>query len=287
MHQIYLILLLQNIQHQEMGKVELVSMLAKYNLGELVHAPALTLGVNLDFESNGHIQANQNKWEAGIKRIRAVKIISVSSKHFPHSLYITILLNIDIINKMKSNIKLLRTIEKYVKEKTQNEVTGHNWFHADRVRNNSIYIAKKEFKKDEVNLFILQAIALMHDLGDWKINNTKRSEEQILKEACMTFKPPQDSKEIIINTITQLSFNANIEHRNELSVEGKIVQDADRLDALGAIGIARAFAFGGQRNRQIYNPSIKPQTLRSIKDYKNTQNPSINHFYEKLFLLNI
>lgn len=181
--------------------------------------------------------------------------------------------------------KLLKNIETYVKEKTQNEVTGHDWFHADRVRKNSMYIAKKDFSNQSIDLFLLQTVALMHDLGDWKVNTTKKSEKEILADACKTLNIPEPYSSQIVEIIIHLSFSANIEKKNELPLEGKIVQDADRLDALGAIGIARAFAFGGQRNRQIYNPSIKPQTLKSAKDYKNTQNPSINHFYEKLFLI--
>lgn len=180
---------------------------------------------------------------------------------------------------------LLKKIEKYVRGKTENETTGHDWFHADRVRRNALYIAKKDFPNQTLDLFLLQAIALMHDLGDWKVNNTKKSEEQILTQACKELGIPINYAIKIVENITHMSYSANIENKFELSLEGKIVQDADRLDALGAIGIARAFAFGGQRNRQIYNPNIKPQILKSANDYKNTQNPSVNHFYEKLFYL--
>lgn len=186
---------------------------------------------------------------------------------------------------MKIYTDLLSSIEQYVKEKTQNEVTGHDWFHADRVRHNSLYIAKKEFNNKDIDLFLLQAIALMHDLGDWKVNTTKKTESEILGDACKILKIPESYSLQIVEIITHLSYSANIEKKNELPLEGQIVQDADRLDALGAIGIARAFAFGGRRNRQIYNPNIKPQTLKSTEDYKNTENPSINHFCEKLFLL--
>ncbi len=181
--------------------------------------------------------------------------------------------------------KLLKNIETYVKEKTENEVTGHDWFHADRVRRNALFIAEKEFKNKNIDLFLLEAIALMHDLGDWKVNTTSKSEKEILENACHMLKIPDNYSSRIVEIITHLSFSANIEKKNKLPLEGQMVQDADRLDALGAIGIARAFAFGGSRNRQIYNPNIKPLILKSSNDYKNTQNPSINHFYEKLFLI--
>ncbi len=186
---------------------------------------------------------------------------------------------------MTNYAPLLENIETFVKEKTENETTGHDWFHADRVRRNAMYIARKDFSNRNIDLFLLQSVALMHDLGDWKVNTTEKSEKEILADACKTLDIPEPYSSQIVEAITRLSFSANIEKKNELPLEGQIVQDADRLDALGAIGIARAFAFGGQRNRQIYNPNIKPQRLKSEKDYKNTQNPSINHFYEKLFLI--
>lgn len=186
---------------------------------------------------------------------------------------------------MRTQIQLLKSVEIYVKKKTERETTGHDWFHADRVRRNALFIAQKEFGNKDIDLFLLQAVALMHDLGDWKVNTTSKSEKEILENACLMLKIPENYSSQIVEIITHLSYSANIEKKYELPFEGKIVQDADRLDALGAIGIARAFAFGGKRDRQIYNPNIKPKTHKSTKSYKTTENPTINHFYEKLFLL--
>lgn len=162
------------------------------------------------------------------------------------------------------------------------EHTGHDFFHVDRVSKTALEIAKKE---TGVDLFLIQAAALLHDLGDYKVNNTKKSEEEILKDACNDLKIPSDYSFKILEIILNMSYSKNIKSRQKLSLEGKIVQDADRLDSIGAIGIARAFAFGGSRKRELYNPEIKPKTYTSLEEYRNSENPTLNHFYEKLFFL--
>ncbi|MDO8269336.1 MAG: HD domain-containing protein [Candidatus Levybacteria bacterium] len=178
------------------------------------------------------------------------------------------------------NNKKISRIQKYVKEKMEGESTGHDWFHVERVLKTSLLIAKKEGK---VNLFIIITAALLHDLGDWKINNTNKTEEEILEETMNKFELSESEKKSIKEIILNMSFSKNIDTKKILSKEGQIVQDADRLEALGAIGIARAFAYGGKKNREIYNPNIKPKFFKSINEYRNSEGHTINHFYEKLF----
>ena len=173
-------------------------------------------------------------------------------------------------------------IEKYVKKKMSGESSGHDWFHVQRVFNMATLIATKEKKGD---LLLIQATSLLHDLGDWKLNTTGNSEEEIISDACQKLKISADDTHRIKEIILNMSYSKNIEKKRALPIEGKIVQDADRIDALGAIGIARVFAYGGKKGRLIYDPSVKPQVFSSIHQYKKNEGTTINHFYEKLLLL--
>lgn len=177
---------------------------------------------------------------------------------------------------------LLKNISKYVKEKMSEEATGHDFFHAQRVLKNALIISITE---KNVDLFILQAAALMHDLGDWKVNESEKTEKEILKDTCTVLSIPEVESEKIIEIILNMSFSANVVERKKLSIEGKIVQDADRLDAIGAIGIARVFAYGAKRGKVMHDPSIKPVKHATIKSYRYAKSTTVNHFYEKLFLL--
>lgn len=178
--------------------------------------------------------------------------------------------------------QLVKQTETYVKKKMTGEGTGHDYFHVERVRKTALRIAKKE---KNVDLFIIELAALLHDIGDWKLNTSKQSEEDILRRTCQTLKFPPEVTEQSLDIILNMSFSKNLGKKKVLSLEGQIVQDADRLDALGAIGIARAFAYGGKKDRELYNPAIKPQTFSSTKAYRQANSSTINHFYEKLFLL--
>ncbi|PHR47391.1 MAG: phosphohydrolase [Fluviicola sp.] len=179
---------------------------------------------------------------------------------------------------MKSDIQ---AIEKYVKEKFQDEGTGHDWFHIDRVRRLSLYIQEQE--GGDRNL--IEIAALLHDISDHKFNGgdfEKGGDEAriILQD----FNVDQKLIQKAITIINAVSFKGNGVANNMTSLEGKIVQDADRLDAIGAIGIARTFAYGGSVNQPIYNPSIKPSVHNSKEEYQNRTH-TINHFYEKLLIL--
>lgn len=175
----------------------------------------------------------------------------------------------------------ISSIETYVKEKCSVDSSGHDWWHVRRVRNIALTIAQKE----NADIFIVEASALLHDVCDHKLcNNIHACLENI--HVFLTEIAIETQKiESILLIIQNVSYKGANVAEIDLSLEGKIVQDADRLDAIGAIGIARAFAYGGSRNRIMYDPELKPVFHQSFEEYKKSQNTTINHFYEKLLLL--
>jgi len=170
----------------------------------------------------------------------------------------------------------------FVKEQLANAEGGHDWFHIERVYNNALLISKTE----PVDKLVISLAALLHDIADSKFHN---GDETIGPKIARTFlfKLNADSAVIehVINIIENISFKGGNEAQSFHSQELDVVQDADRLDAIGAIGIARCFNFGGFKNRQLYNPDIKPNLKMNKEAYKNSKAPTINHFYEKLLLL--
>ncbi len=170
----------------------------------------------------------------------------------------------------------------FVKSFHQNEATGHDWFHIKRVVN----LAKKIGKIEGGDSFRIELTALLHDVADHKLNNGDEKLGLLRVSKFLTSIHIEDAlKENIIYDIEHLSYKGARVGQIELSLEGRIVQDADRIDALGAIGIARTFAYGGNKNRMIYDPDSKPEMHSDFKKYKNSTAPTINHFYEKLLLL--
>ncbi|WP_298237111.1 HD domain-containing protein [uncultured Algibacter sp.] len=183
---------------------------------------------------------------------------------------------------MSSEEIIKKTIE-FVKETLANAEGGHDWFHIQRVFNNALLIAKNE----NVDLFVVQLGALLHDIADSKFYNGDESIGPKLAREFL-FKHNVDSLVIehVVNIIENISFNKSLENTKLfISEELKVVQDADRLDAIGAIGIARCFNFGGFKNRVLYDPDIAPNLNMSKEIYKASNSPTINHFYEKLLLL--
>ncbi len=182
---------------------------------------------------------------------------------------------------MTDNETITDTIN-YVKTTLQNAEGGHDWWHIERVWNNANAIAKTE----NVDLFVVSLAALLHDIADAKFND---GDEEIGPVKASNFlrslKVREEVVEHIENIIRNISYKGGNFAPNFHSLELSVVQDADRLDALGAIGIARAFNYGGFKNREIYNPGIKPDLKMTKEAYKNSQAPTINHFYEKLLLL--
>lgn len=180
---------------------------------------------------------------------------------------------------MISQEELLEQTAQFIRQLLEGEGSGHDWWHIHRVRNNALHIAKAY----EVDAFVVEMAALLHDIADHKFHG---GDENIGPRKAREWMSQQGMEELIQNHIIlimeEVSFSKGI---IPSSLEGKIVQDADRLDAIGAIGIARAFAYGGFKNREMYHPDIPPQKYASLEDYKKNTNPTINHFYEKLLLL--
>ena len=170
----------------------------------------------------------------------------------------------------------------FVQETLKNAEGGHDWWHIQRVWTNAKLLARTE----DCDILTVELAALLHDIADSKFHN---GDEEIGPATAGKFLTSINiDADTIIHVqqiIRHMSFKASFDkatfHSNELA----IVQDADRLDAIGAIGIARAFTYGGFKDREIYNPNIKPNLNMSKEEYKNTTAPTINHFYEKLLLL--
>ncbi|MDA3836171.1 MAG: HD domain-containing protein [Nanoarchaeota archaeon] len=174
-----------------------------------------------------------------------------------------------------------KTIE-FVKEVLFDAEGGHDWWHILRVWKLSKHIAKKE----NVNMFIVELGALLHDIADSKFN---KGDEEIGPHKAKEFLNSLNvEKDIILhveNIISNISFKGGKHTQKFNSPEFNVIQDADRLDAIGAIGIARTFNYGGHKNHKIYNPEIKPNLSMTKEEYKNSNAPTLNHFYEKLLLL--
>lgn len=181
-----------------------------------------------------------------------------------------------------TNPNLIHKTILFVKEELKNAEGGHDWFHIERVYKNALLIAKEE----DCDLQIVQLGALLHDIADSKFHN---GDETIGPKTAKTFleKENVDSETIlhVLNIIENISFKGGNFEKKFNSTELEIVQDADRLDAIGAIGIARAFNYGGFKNRVMHNPEIAPLMNMSKEEYKKSEAPTINHFYEKLLLL--
>jgi len=185
------------------------------------------------------------------------------------------------ISKM-STTNLIETTIQFVKATLAQAEGGHDWFHIERVYKNALLIAASE----NCDLVIVQLGALLHDIADSKFHD---GDETIGPRTARTFleseKVAPATIDHVIAIIENISFKGGRVERQFSSIELDIVQDADRLDAIGAIGIARTFNYGGFKNRALYNPEIAPNLTMTKDEYKNNEAPTINHFYEKLLLL--
>lgn len=176
----------------------------------------------------------------------------------------------------------LAFIEGKVRSYFEGEGSGHDWWHIHRVRNMALKIADSE----PVNKLIVELGALLHDVADHKLHGGNTAAgmqlgENWMKEAGFSEKVIAEVTEIM----AKISYKGSRVKDEVLSAEGCVVRDADRLDAMGAVGIARTFAFGGNRNRLMYDPEVKPESHHDFEAYKSSTAPTINHFYEKLLLL--
>ncbi len=173
-----------------------------------------------------------------------------------------------------------KTIE-FVKNKLEGDSSGHDWWHIYRVWN----MSKKLHEKEGGELFIIELAALLHDVADWKFYKNESEGLKVISDWLIKLKLSNDLTDKIIHVIKNISFKgAGVKDKMD-TIEGKIVQDADRLDAIGAVGIARTFAFGGKFGNEMHNPEIRAERHNSFEEYKNSNGTTINHFYEKLLLL--
>lgn len=181
---------------------------------------------------------------------------------------------------MNQNDIIQRTAE-YIKQEFSDDSSGHDWWHIYRVWKTSIAICEQE----KADAFIVQLAALLHDLDDWKFNDSDDETPLRAKAWLESCGVNSGITQAVCNIIMNISYKgAGVANKMD-SLEGFIVQDADRLDAIGAIGIGRAFAYGGYKNRPLYAPDSPPTMHASFEAYKNSKSATINHFYEKLLLL--
>lgn len=178
--------------------------------------------------------------------------------------------------------QLIENTAAYVQKTLENAEGGHDWWHILRVWNNARLIAQTE----PADRLVIELAALLHDIADAKFHG---GDEEIGPNTAIAFLQSQEVAADVVAHVAQiirhLSFKASFDAPTFTSPELEVVQDADRLDAIGAIGVARAFNYGGFKGRQMHNPEVKPNLHMSKEEYKNTTAPTINHFYEKLLLL--
>ena len=180
------------------------------------------------------------------------------------------------------NNNLIQNTVDFVKEKLDGAEAGHDWFHIERVWK----LSKKIAENEKVDSEVLELGALLHDIADPKFHD---GDETLALKISRDFLESQDVSEEIIGKVLFIIQNISFKNRGEapenLPLELKIVQDADRLDAIGAIGIARTFNFGGFKNNLMFHPEIPPKLSMTKEEYKKNEGTTINHFYEKLLLL--
>lgn len=170
----------------------------------------------------------------------------------------------------------------YARETLEGDGSGHDWWHVYRVWKMAQHIGQNE----KADMFVVELAALLHDIADWKMHD---GDDKIgSKVSRIWLEKLGVDEEVVLHVceiVKDISFKGAKVENGINTVEGKVVQDADRLDAIGAMGIARTFAYGGARSREMHNPEIKPQLHESFEQYKNNNGTTINHFYEKLLLL--
>lgn len=178
--------------------------------------------------------------------------------------------------------KLIEATKIFVKTTLKNAEGGHDWFHTQRVLNNALHIAQGE----NVNVLIVALGSLLHDIADSKFHNGDESVgPKVAKKFLKGKNVDLETTAHVIKIIENISFKGGNREKSFNSPELQVVQDADRLDAMGAIGIARTFNYGGFKNRKLYDPAITPDLNMTSEQYKQSTAPTINHFYEKLLLL--
>ncbi len=172
---------------------------------------------------------------------------------------------------------------RFVKKQLEAAEGGHDWFHIERVYKLALRIAQNEA---DVDILVVQLAALLHDIADSKFNDGDETiGPRLAREFLSKQQLPTEQLEQVIAIIENISFKGGNQAQTYFSKELAVVQDADRLDAIGAIGIARTFNYGGFKNRALYDPAIPPDLQLSKEAYKKSKAPTLNHFYEKLLRL--
>lgn len=183
-----------------------------------------------------------------------------------------------------NNETLIRNTEEFVKSKLNGEGTGHDWWHVVRIIN----IARKIHSQEGGDWLIIQLTLLLHDVGDGKVIGREEDDYSIAQNFLKGQNVPSKTINEIMSIIKTMSYSKSFDNpeKND-SIEFKIVQDADRLDAIGAIGVARAFTYGGSRARPLYDPGYTSREFKSSEDFKKTrtEGSTVHHFYDKLLLL--
>lgn len=180
---------------------------------------------------------------------------------------------------MKKQEQIQKTVG-FVKNILEKDASGHDWYHIERVHKLAISLSEKEGG----DRFVIEMAALLHDVADEKLNASEEAGMKKVSDWLEGLDVTEEEKEHILHIIANMSYKGG-HGGNVETLEGKIVQDADRLDALGAIGIARTFAYGGAKGRLMYDPNIPPREEMTKEEYRKNSDPSLNHFYEKLLKL--
>jgi len=179
---------------------------------------------------------------------------------------------------MNSN-NVIAQVEAFVKERLANDSSGHDWWHVERIRNTARTIHASEGG----DWFVIELAILLHDVGDYKVVGGDEDDYSIAENYMRELHIAEDIVEHVMNIIKFMSYSKSLEHKQENpSIEFKIVQDVDRIDAIGAIGIARAFAFGGSKSRLLYDPTYALEAASTTKDYRAAHGSTFHHFEEKL-----
>ncbi len=177
--------------------------------------------------------------------------------------------------------EIIQKTADYIKQEFSNDSSGHDWWHIQRVWQTALHICEHE----KADAFLVQLAALLHDLDDWKFNDSEDETPRRARGWLESLSLDPSTTDSVCNIIKHISYKGAGVNNTMDSLEGFIVQDADRLDAIGAIGIARAFAYGGWKNRPLYDPNAAPKLHATFAQYKSSNSDTINHFHEKLLLL--
>lgn len=180
------------------------------------------------------------------------------------------------------NTPIISQTAAHVRDLMSGDSSGHDWWHIEHVWRNALYIAERE----PVDTDVVQLAALLHDIGDWKFHDgDDQVGPRLARQWLESLKGDESTITHVCQIITHLSFKGAGVAAPRLSPEGQVVQDADRLDAIGAIGIARAFAYGGSKGRTLHDPDEAPRLHTTFDQYKASRSSTVNHFHEKLLLL--